>query len=187
MVVDLVAVAVALVDDLLAVDLAGPRALVQLHRVGAQAHRAAHVAHLLLLRQEVDHRERGLRIELRGVRTVHARHVAGELGHRDLHPQADAEVGNPVLACIPRRADLALDAADAEPAGDEDPVALSQVVDRLAVREPLRVDPADLDVSAVVGAGVAEGLDDRQVGVRELGVLADKPDPHGRGRPRRRA
>src|SRR5688500_17135070 len=56
-VVDLVAVAVALVDHGLAVDLARRGALVELDRVGAQAHRAAHVGDLLLLGQEVDDRE----------------------------------------------------------------------------------------------------------------------------------
>ena len=56
-VVDLVAVAVALVDHGLVVGRAGARAGVELHRVGAQAHRAAHVVDLLLLRQQVDHRD----------------------------------------------------------------------------------------------------------------------------------
>src|SRR5919201_3225709 len=49
-VVHLVAVAVALVDDRLAEDLARPGAVVDLHRVGAEPHGPAHVGDLLLLR-----------------------------------------------------------------------------------------------------------------------------------------
>ena len=50
-VVDLIAVAVALVDDGLAEDLSRLSALVELHRVGAEAHRPADVGDLLLLGQ----------------------------------------------------------------------------------------------------------------------------------------
>ncbi len=53
---------------------------------------------------------------------VHAGDVAGELGDRDLHAQADAQVRDPLLARDPRRADLALDAAPAEAARDQDAV-----------------------------------------------------------------
>ena len=48
----------------------------------------------------------------------------------------------------------------------------------LAVGEALGVDPVHLDLAAVVGAGVVERLDHRQVGVGELVVLADERDPH---------
>ena len=136
----------------LAVDLAGARAVVELHRVGAQAHRAAHVADLLLLRQQVDHRVRRLGVELGRVGAVHAGDVAGELGDRDLHAEADAEVGHAVLAREARRADLALDPAHAEAAGDEDAVAVGELALDLVVGEPLGVDPAHLDLAAVVGA-----------------------------------
>ena len=60
-------------------------------------------------------------------------------------------------------------------------------LERLVVGEPLGVDPAHLDLAAVVGAAVVERLDHRQVGVLELGVLADQPDPHDVGRARRSA
>ena len=57
LVVDLVAVAVALVDDELAVGLARLRALGELDRLRAEPHRAAEVLDLLLLGQQVDHRD----------------------------------------------------------------------------------------------------------------------------------
>ena len=55
-VVDLVAVAVALGDHRLAVDLARARAVEQLDRLRAEPHRAAEILDLLLLGQQVDHR-----------------------------------------------------------------------------------------------------------------------------------
>ena len=125
-VVDLVTMAVALVDHRLAEDLPRPRAVVELHRVRAEPHRPPHVGDLLLLGQQVDHREGGLRVELGRVGTVHPRHVAGELDHGRLHPEADAEIRDVVLARDARRLDLALDPAVAEAAGDEDPVGRGQ-------------------------------------------------------------
>ena len=91
-----------------------------------------------------------LRVELGGVGAVHAGHVAGELGHRDLHAEADAQVGHVVLARVARGLDLALDAAHAEAAGHEDAVAGGELALDLAVGEPLAVDPAHLDLAAVV-------------------------------------
>ena len=128
-----------------------------------------------------------LGVELGRVGAVHAGDVAGELGHGDLHAEADAEVGHAVLAGEARGADLALDAAHAEAAGDQDPVALGELVERLVVGELLGVDPAHLDLAAVVGAAVAERLDHRQVGVLELACTC-RPGRSARRRwPRRSA
>ncbi len=118
--------AVALVDDGLAVQRPRPRVGVDLHRVGAEAHRPAEVGDLLLLGQQVDHRMRRLGVELRRVRAVHVRDVARELHHRDLHAEAHAEIRDALLARDSRRADLAFDAATAEAARDEDAVGLAE-------------------------------------------------------------
>ena len=131
----------------------------------------------LLFGQQVDHRVGRLGIELGGVGAVHAGDVTGELDHRDLHPEADPEVGDPLLAGDLGGADLALDAALAEAAGDQDPV---EALERLLV-EVLRVDEVDFDVHAVVDAAVLERLDHRLVGVLQLHVLADDRDPHVAG------
>src|SRR5205085_5518389 len=72
-VVDLVAMAVPLVHDGLAVQLADPCGGVKLDRIGAEPHRAAHVRDLLLLGEQVNHWDGRLRIELRRVRPVPAR------------------------------------------------------------------------------------------------------------------
>src|ERR1700684_1241611 len=103
----------ALVDDRLAVELARTRAVVQLDRGGAEAHRPAEIGDLLLLWQQVDHRVWRLDVHLRRVRAVHPGDVARELGDRDVHPETDAEVRDPLLARDARRRELSLDSAPA--------------------------------------------------------------------------
>ncbi len=51
--------------------------------------------------------------------SVDAGQVAGRLDDHALHAEADAEQRDLVLPGVPDRADLALDAAHAEPAGDQ--------------------------------------------------------------------
>ena len=53
-------------------------------------------------------------------------HVAGELDDRALQAQADAQERHALLARVPDRVDLALDAAVPEPAGDQDAVDAGQ-------------------------------------------------------------
>ncbi len=152
----------------------------QLDRVGAEAHRASEVGDLLLLGQQVDHRPLGLDVELGGVRAGHVRDVACELADGHLHPQADPEIRDPLLARDADGADLALDPAPSEAAGNEDPVHVAeQLAGMLVAVELLRVDPLDHDVAAVEVAAVTQRLGDGLVGVLELDVLADERDPHG--------
>ena len=42
----------------------------------------------------------------------------------------------------------------------------------------LGLDPVDLDLGAVMEAGVLQALDDRQIGVGQFDVLADQTDLH---------
>ena len=177
-VVDLVAVAVALVDERLAVGLVCARAAAQLDRLGAQAHRAAHVLDVLLLGQQRDHGIERVGIELRRVGAVHAADVARELDDRALHAEADAEERRPRLAGVAHSRDLALDRPRAEAAGDEDAVDAAQLLGGLVGVERLGVDPVDLEVRAVVDGAVLERLDDGEVGVLQLHVLADDGDAH---------
>ena len=72
--------------------------------------------------------------------------------------------------------DLALDAAVAEPARDQDAGRAREALVHVLGREGLAVHPADLRVHAVRPGGVAQGLGHGQVGVRQLDVLADERD-----------
>ena len=60
--------------------------------------------------------------EFRRMRTLEPCHVARELDDGNLHAQTDPQVGNAVLAGIAHRGDLALHAALAETAGNQNSV-----------------------------------------------------------------
>ena len=116
------------------------------------------------------------------LRAGEAARVAGELDHRAVQAEAQAEERDLVLACVAGRGDLALDAADAEPAGDDDAV---EVAEAALGEQPLGVvgrDPVDLDLRAAGVAAVPQRLDDREVRVGQVDVLADEADAHRRGR-----
>ena len=129
-IVELVAVAVPLVDRILAVERVHQRARQQARLLRAQAHAAAQVgllvAHLLAARQilplgdQRDHRMIRGAVEFGAVGALQAEHAARVFDDRQLHPQADAEIRNAILARIADRLDLALDAAVAEAAGHQD-------------------------------------------------------------------
>ena len=102
--------------------------------------------------------------------------VAGELRHRDVHAEADAEVRDPLLARDAAGEDLALPAARAEAAGDEHAVGRLELLDRLLVGHVLGVEPAHVHLRALVHAGVLERLVHGEVGVVQLHVLADERD-----------
>ncbi len=177
-VVQLVAVPVSLVDDLFAVDLAGDAAGQELGRVRAEPHRAAHVDDRLLLVHQVDDRMGRGRVELGAVRVLEQAHVAGELDHRAVQTETQPEERDPVLACVAGRLDLARDAAHAEAAGHDDAV---EVVQPAVGEEALGVvgrDPFDEHVGAARVAAVLQRLDDREVRVGQVDVLADEPDAH---------
>src|SRR3954470_14353601 len=110
-VVHLVAVPVPLEDHRLAVGVARTRSIAGLHRLRAEPHGPSEVLDALLLGQEVDHGVRRLGIHLRRVRAVEPGDVARELGHGDVHAEADAEIGNPALTGNAAREYLSLPAA----------------------------------------------------------------------------
>src|SRR6267143_803763 len=114
LVVELEAMAVTLVHDLLTVRLVRQRSGEQLAGIQAEPHRSAHLVDVSLLGHEVNDRCRGERRELRGVRVRRVEHLARALPHRALHAKAKAKVWNPVVPGISRRLDLPLDAAISE-------------------------------------------------------------------------
>src|SRR3569833_3412898 len=123
-VVEFVAMAVTLDDAVLAIRLMGLGAHHQLTGLRTEAHRAAQVRILAAPldathnrqpnKEERKHQKQRHNKELGAVRVTHARDMARELDHRDLHAEADAEIGNLVAARVFHRADLALAAALAE-------------------------------------------------------------------------
>src|SRR5438067_9704905 len=176
-VVDLVALAVALLDNPLAVEARGEAPLAQHDRIEAEPHRAALVGDAPLLGQEVDHLVRRLRVELGGVRAGEAADVAGELDHRALHAEADAEVRHALLARVPYGLDLPLDATVAEAAGHQDAVDVGEVARGALALDLLGVHPADVHARLARDPAVGEGFDEALVGVLDLDVLPHHGDP----------
>src|SRR5919199_4574599 len=84
------------------------RARLQDTRVDAEAHRTAFVRNVELVGHEVDHRVFRRRIELRRIGILGAKLAARQVDTGALHPQAQAEVRDPVLASITRGDNLAL-------------------------------------------------------------------------------
>ena len=119
LVVDLVAVAVALVDDFFAVGLVHDRC--------RAASFAGYAPRRIVPPMSTTSRCSSMRsitgcgrvrVELARVGAGEAALVAGELDHRALQAEAQAEERDAVLAGEAGRGDLALDAAEAEAAGD---------------------------------------------------------------------
>src|SRR6266496_5152505 len=130
MIVDLVAMPVALGHRGSAVDLVRERTRPDIAGLRAEPHRAAQVGAfgalldravaVLPLGDQRDDRMRRRRLEFGAVRVGETGLVPRILDHRELHAEADAEVRNIVLAGVADRLDLAFDAALAEAARDED-------------------------------------------------------------------
>mmetsp|Transcript_49930 Transcript_49930/g.99399 ORF Transcript_49930/g.99399 Transcript_49930/m.99399 type:complete len:615 (-) Transcript_49930:262-2106(-) len=185
--VDLVAVAVALVEGQLAPVKAARLAIRprQLSSPGPQPHRTAHVS-LRALRHEEHHRVRRALVELRRVGFLLTAHVARELDHRNLEPEAHAEVWLAILARILGSGYLTLDSSVAKAAWHEDAVAalelrpaLSEALARLVVScEGLRLDPVNHQLALALVGGVVERLRDGEVGVRQVCILAHYGNSH---------
>ena len=98
-------------------------------------------------------------------------------------PEAQAQHRDPVDPGVVDRADLALDAADAEAAGDQHALHVGQRGGGAGVGDAVvGGDPDDLDPGVVAEPAGPQRLGHRQVGVRQVDVLADHRDPHRLGR-----
>ena len=179
-VVELIAVAVALEDLLGAVERPGAASLGEHAGILPQAHGAALGRDAPLIGHQVDHRMDGGGVKLRRVGVIPAQHVARELDDGNLHAQADAQVRHAVGAGILRRDDHAFNAPVSKAAGHQDSGTAAEQCGGSFRRDVLGLHPADLHHRAQVGAGVEEGLHHREVGVVELGVLPHQGDLHRR-------
>ena len=175
-VVELIAVAVALVDLICAVDGRGQRTLRQPAGIAAQPHGAPLGGHPHLAGHQVNDGIGGGGVQLGGVGPRQSAHVPGVLHHRQLHPQADAQERNFVLPGVPDGLNLALNPPAAEAAGHQDALDIPQQFVRRLRRDLLRVHPAHVHRHLVFDPAVGEGLRHRQVGVVEPHVLAHQGD-----------
>src|SRR5262249_53982123 len=90
--VELVAMAMALVDFARSVRSIRETVLHQLTGPASQPHSAAEIVDAFQFAQLENHAMRGARVELGGIGRLQAAHVARKLDYQCLHPEADAEV-----------------------------------------------------------------------------------------------
>src|SRR5688572_4961208 len=188
-VVELVAVPVALVDHVAAVNLAGQRAGEDPGFLRAEAHRAAELRAVVALQRlaaavtpfgdECDDRVLRVALELGGVGAGQPEDAPRVLDNGDLHAEADAEVWHAMLARVAYGRDLALDAALAESAGHEDCVHAGEARQACGL-EIGGLDVMDLHAGPRLESCMSQGLVQRNVGVPDLHVLADHRDVDGR-------
>ena len=185
MAVYFVAVAVALVDDFRAVDAGNLAAGFEPRRQGAEAHGAAEVgvdvalfgfaAFVHPFGDECDHRVGDFVIPFGAARTGKAEDVPRVFDDGDLHPQANAEVGDAVFARVLHREDFAFNAAVAEAAGNDDAIDVGKQACAL-LREVFRIDVADVHFVAAADARMVERFVERFVGIGQIHIFADHGD-----------
>lgn len=106
-VVDLEAMAVPLADVFRTVDLRCERTGLECARIRTKPHCRTLVLNVSLVRHDVDHEVRRIRVELGAVGVLKPAHVARVLDDSHLHPKTDAKERNVVLACVLNRPNLA--------------------------------------------------------------------------------
>ena len=153
-IVELVAVAMALLDVLLIIYIEHARALLQHTLVCAQTHCSAHIRDVLLLFHDVDDVVWSLLVHLAAVGVGIAQHVAGKLYHHHLHAQTDAESRDIVRAAVVGCYNLALDATLSESRTNQYAVLAFNLLSHVLLGQIFRVDECDVHLAVVVRTGV---------------------------------
>src|SRR6185503_3397491 len=130
-----------------------------------ETHGAALFGDAGLIGHQIDHLLVRAGVELARVGGLPAHHAARELDGRDLHAEAQPEVGHAGLAREACRADLAFDAAFAEAARHQHAIDVAEHGGGIVGLEILALDPAQGHARPVGRAGVGERLDHALVGV----------------------
>ena len=173
-VIELIAVAVAFINMGNAIAARHLRALRDLARVAAEAQCAAHIDGAGLVRHEIDNLIEAVLVEFAGVCICDAAHVAGILDDGNLHTEANAEVRDVALSCVLCGINHTLDTAVAEAARHKDAITALEHFGSVFLRDELGIDPIDLDLCAVLIAGMVECFDDGKVCVMQFDIFADK-------------
>ena len=169
LVVKLVAVAVALLDEcLLAVSLVHAAALYQLTLISAQAHGAAHLGNILLLLHNVNHVVWRLLVHLHAVGILVAQHVAGKLNHHHLHTQTDTECGDIVGAGVFGGDNLTLDTALTESRTNHDASQTLQLLGHIGFGNLLAVHKVHFYLHIVVDTSQIQALANTLVSILQV-------------------
>ena len=157
-VVKLIAVTVPFLHFAAAVGLFQEGARVDFTGISTQAHGTAFGKIALLVGHQIDDRVRPIGFEFAGVCFGKAQHVACKFNYRDLHAQADSQIGDVVLPGIFGGDNFALNTPLAESAGNQNTVTVGQIFLGGFVGNQLRLHPFDLDFGIVFVARMAQGF-----------------------------
>ena len=127
---------------------------------------------------QADDRMPRVGVDFRGVGVVQTDDVASEVDHRGVQSVADAEVRHVVFPGEARGAYLALEAALAEAAGNEDGMHIGQCA-AAVLFQFFGVDVAHDHIGAVLDAGMGDRFGKRLVGVQQVQIFADDGDFRG--------
>ena len=144
--------------------------------IAAEPERAALVDALRLSLHEIYDLMHTLRRKFSRMRIGHSCHVPCKFDHGNLHSEADAEIGLPVLPRILRCCDHALNPAPAKAARNQDPVNISEHFCRVFRCDLFRVDPVDLHIRTELIARVMQSLGNGHICIMKLHIFADQPD-----------
>ena len=181
MVVHFVTVAVAFADLRCAVDFGGEAVGFQFHFLRAQPHGAAQIGifvarfHAAVFRlpfvNQGDHGVRRFQIEFGGIGAFQPGHVARVFNQRNLHAQANAQIGNAVFAGKLRRLDFAFHAARTETAGHQHRIKFFQAACTVFFNV-FAVDIGNLHIGLRVNARVFQRFGERFVRLGQIDIFA---------------
>ena len=182
--IDFIAVAVAFADLGAVIDRGGNAVACQPGFIGAESHRAAHVAAGFADLQTIgthpfsDHADHGFigRAEFGGAGAGHAGLVARRFDTGHLHAKADAEKRHFAFAGKAHTGDLAFGTAFAKAAGHQDAVHRFEPHRDILALEFLGIEPLDIDLDAVGDAAMDQRFGERFIGILHARILADDAD-----------
>ena len=173
-VIELVAVAVALADGICTVAAAHRGIGCDDAGVCSKAQGAALFDRIALPRHKVDDLIFAKLVELAGICIGDAADVPCVLDNGYLHTKADAKEGYAVLTGIFHRGYHTVYTASAEAAGDYDAACSRKLLRDVFLRELFGIYPLYFDAGADAVPCVAECLGDRKIGIVKLGIFTDK-------------
>ncbi len=186
-VIDFIAVAMALGNHVLPINLARQRTFLETALLAAKAHRAAEVGIRIALLDPAfavapfgnqrNHRVRIGSVKLGAVRARKTSDIAGELDHRELHAQAYAQVRHLVFPRIANRRNLAFGAAPAKTARHQDGIHCRQRIAAVLFQR-FGINVMHLDPAARVDARMHQRFSQRLIGFGEIDIFANEGDIH---------
>ena len=176
--IELVAVAVALLNLTRAIHAMGQRSRREVARVAAEPHRPAELLDAQEIAQLVNEFRGRVRVALGRIGVAQPGDVACVLNRGPLEAVTDPEVRNAALARDLGRLHHAARSPAAEPSRHENAVGIVEQVHAARFFERLGFDPLDVHFDAVRKSAMRERLVEALVGIFVSDVLADDVDGH---------